>query len=87
MVNLFHRPQRTTICVPGATIVPGAGACSRTVPLPVICTSSPAAAVSSMTLRTLPGGRLLLFCGSRRGRLRRGLCSLCAPGTGFGLRG
>src|ERR1035437_1728159 len=52
IVNLFYRPQRTTIWVPGATMVPAAGACSRTVPLPVIWTSSPAAAACSMTLRT-----------------------------------
>ncbi len=33
-------------------MVPGAGACSRTMPLPVISTSRPAAAACSMTLRT-----------------------------------
>src|SRR5580698_6837132 len=37
-----QRAQRTTILVPGATRAPGAGACSRQVPLPVIWTSRPA---------------------------------------------
>ena len=40
------------ILVPGGTWVPGAGACSRAVPLPVTCTSRPAAAATSITLRT-----------------------------------
>src|SRR5271157_2123415 len=51
-VDAPQRPQRTTIFVPGATIVPAMGACSCTVPLPVICTSRPAVAACSMTLRT-----------------------------------
>jgi hypothetical protein len=50
--RVHQRPQRTTIWVPGRTMVPAAGACSRTVPLPVICTARPAAAACSMTLRT-----------------------------------
>ena len=46
-----HRPQRTTTFVPDGTLVPGAGACSRTVPLPVIWTWRPWAAVISITVR------------------------------------
>ncbi len=48
----IYREQRTTIRVVGPTTLPAAGACSRTVPLPVICTSRPAMAAVSMTLRT-----------------------------------
>src|SRR5579863_5530261 len=47
-----YRWQRTTIFVPAGTIAPGAGACSRAVPLPVIWTSRPAWPASSITCRT-----------------------------------
>src|ERR1035441_4112695 len=47
-----QRPQRTTILVPVGTNVPATGACSRTVPLPLICTVTPAAAVNSIAWRT-----------------------------------
>ena len=42
----------TTTRVPLPTMLPAAGACSRTVPLPVTWTSSPAIAAVSITLRT-----------------------------------
>src|SRR5579864_1135726 len=47
-----YREHRTTIRVLGPITVPAAGACSRTVPLPLISTSSPAVAAVSITLRT-----------------------------------
>ena len=50
--QVCYRPQRTMILVPVGTCVPAAGACSRTVPLPLICTSRPEADVISMTFRT-----------------------------------
>jgi hypothetical protein len=46
-----YLPQRTTILVPLGTLVPEAGACSRTVPLPLTCICRPAAAVISMAER------------------------------------
>src|ERR1700721_1971209 len=37
--------------VPGGNMVPAAGACSRTVPLPTTCTSRPALSTATMTWR------------------------------------
>ena len=50
-LSRMGRPAANDDLVPLGTRVPGAGACSRTVPLPLICTCSPAAAVISITLR------------------------------------
>jgi len=48
-----HRAQRTTTFVPGRTMAPDAGTCSRAAPLPTISTSRPELAACSITWRTL----------------------------------
>src|ERR1035437_2957203 len=49
---MAYRPQRTTIFVSGGTVAPARRACLRPMPLPVLSTSSPAAAACSSALRT-----------------------------------